>query len=537
MAQIYVAKDGTEHEFPDDATPEEIQAAADQLDPVKSNVAEVMANAEKYRAANPVTNEMNGLQKFAAAYGKSYMDTGRGIKQLFGQSSEDEIQRARDVDAALMDTGAGKAGNIAGQAVQIATPLPGAAGTKVAAYTGKAAPFVSSALRSATVAGAQGTVGDESRLGNAAEAGAWGVAGQGVASGLKYAAGAAKQALTAPVRESIKAARAAGIPLNVSQVTNSRMAKTVQSVLNELPFTGAGKAIIKQQQAFNRAVSKSFGENAPEITEKVLASGKAKVGALYDSVFKNATIKLDPADLRQMASIESKALKDLTADKAQVVANQFQKIIDEFGSGPVSGARYQSLRGSLQDAIGEGLDGKLVKQLRTQLDAAAARSVGTAQAAVLKRANGMYANLKTVEKALQQVEGAKGNVKPASLFPLVKNGATREMRELAKIGQNVLKDPIPNSGTAQRQLVTAVLGGSALGIVPAAKLAGLGAVLGKAFNSNTASRLLEQGKPMAGLARVAKPAPRLLPAAASSLDIGMVTKTRAETEADRKRSR
>lgn len=513
MPQIYVAKDGTEHEFPDDVSPEEMQSLADQIDgPQKSHVAEVMANAERYRAANPVTNEMSGLQKFAAGYGKSYMDTARGLGQLIGLTSEDDVARARDVDQALSNTGAGTAGNIVGQAVQIATPVPGSAGAKVASYTGKAAPFVKAAARSGVFAGAQGTVGDESRAGNAAEGAAYGVAGQGVASGLAKAAGTAKQALTEPVRRSIESARAAGIPLNVSQVTNSRFAKTVQSVLSELPFTGAGKAGLKQQEAFNRAASRAIGQDAPQLTEKVMGSAKAKIGAMYDDVFKDAKVKLTPDDLRSMSAIEKTATQDLTADKAQVVRNQFQKIIDDFADGEVTGPKYQSLREKLREAAGEGLEGKLVKQLRERLDAAAHRSVGAAQSAVLKRANGMYANMKTLEKALQQVEGSKGNVKPASLYPLIKNGATKEMRELAKIGQNVLKDPIPNSGTAQRQLVTSVLGGTALGIVPAAKLAGLGAVLGRALNSNTASKVLEQGKPMAGLARLAKPTPRLLPA-------------------------
>jgi hypothetical protein len=89
------------------------------------------------------------------------------------------------------------------------------------------------------------------------------------------------------------------------------------------------------------------------------------------------------------------------------------------------------------------------------------------------------------------------------------------MRELAKIGQNVLKDGLGDSGTAQRQFYTSLLAGggaASMGALPllAKGIAG-GAVAGRALNSNIASKLLAQGKPAAGLARLAQGAPQALP--------------------------
>ena len=114
--------------------------------------------------------------------------------------------------------------------------------------------------------------------------------------------------------------------------------------------------------------------------------------------------------------------------------------------------------------------------------------------------------------------GSAGNVRPASLYPLVRGGSTPEMRELAKIGQNVLKDTIPNSGTAERTMMLNLLGLGGAGYVagsdsmPAwARLAGTGILAGRAMNSPLAARALGQGRPISALARLAQSAPRVAP--------------------------
>ena len=58
------------------------------------------------------------------------------------------------------------------------------------------------------------------------------------------------------------------------------------------------------------------------------------------------------------------------------------------------------------------------------------------------------------------------------------------------------------------------------------KIVAGGALVGRALNSKTAANLLQQGRPSAGLAKVAKVAPRLLPvipAQAAAMDIGTVS--------------
>lgn len=490
-----------------------------------------------------VTDGMSAYERFMAGAGKSVADSALGASQVLsspiapllnpvggaityaiGQRNaipeklEQQVSEQRKLDAPLMDTAAGIGGNVAGQIAQMAIP-----GGGVSTRLGRAAPFVESALRSGAFAAAQPLTEDQSRGKEAGKGAAWGLAGQGIASGLSKAATAAKQSLTPVVQESIEAARRAGIPLHLSQVTDSRFLKALSSVLNTMPLTGAAKAARGQQEAFNRAVGRTFGVDAPQLSDDVIKAARQGIGDVYNNVFARNNVSLQQGDLARMAAIEKAALKDISGSESGVVQNQFQKIIDDFANGPITGSKYQSLRESLRGAMDESKTGKAVAALRKALDEAAYRSVGSSDASLLKQANSMWANMRTAEKALAQVSGAGGNIKPASLYPLIRDGGTKEMRELAKVGQNVLKDGIPNSGSPERQFIQNFLGalagagGYATGTVPTVVgTLAAGSALGRLMNSPAAARALGQGAPMNALARLAQPAPKALPALAGN---------------------
>lgn len=83
------------------------------------------------------TEGMSLFEKAAAGVGKSVYDTGRGIGQMLGMVSRQDVDEARKRDAALMDTGAGLTGNIAGSLAQ-ALFVPGGSTVKGAAMLGGA---------------------------------------------------------------------------------------------------------------------------------------------------------------------------------------------------------------------------------------------------------------------------------------------------------------------------------------------------------------------------------------------------------------
>ncbi len=90
--------------------------------------------------------DMSKPQQFFAAMGKSVADTARGIGQAIGVTDRGDVAESRRLDAPLMKTGAGTAGNITGSVLSLlptafipgAATLPGAAA--IGGATGLLAP-------------------------------------------------------------------------------------------------------------------------------------------------------------------------------------------------------------------------------------------------------------------------------------------------------------------------------------------------------------------------------------------------------------
>jgi hypothetical protein len=141
---------------------------------------------------------MSGGEKFLAGFGKAFSDTGRGIKQvgagignavgLVGDSTVSALKQqeaeSRARDAALMDTGAGLAGNVSGYVGQALTlPVGGlAAGASKAGLATAGgllarAPAAEAALYGLAQGALMPTVEGESRAGNAALGGLMGYGG------------------------------------------------------------------------------------------------------------------------------------------------------------------------------------------------------------------------------------------------------------------------------------------------------------------------------------------------------------------------
>ena len=97
---------------------------------LKEKVLRIRAGqADMQRMADP-TAGMGFLDKFNSGMGKAFTDLGRGTAQLFGKGpTAEETQETRRLDAPLMNTGGGMAGNIAGNIAALAplAVVPGGA--------------------------------------------------------------------------------------------------------------------------------------------------------------------------------------------------------------------------------------------------------------------------------------------------------------------------------------------------------------------------------------------------------------------------
>lgn len=139
--------------------------------------AKVAAQQEADRKLYDPTKGMSAADKFFAGAGKAVADTGRGIGQLFGFVSDEEVNEAAKRDAALMNDGWGVGGNVAGHMATFLTPgaaLKGAGAVKGMGALGKAGSaltmpqtYTGAALGGGLYAGLQPVLDDQSRLGNA----------------------------------------------------------------------------------------------------------------------------------------------------------------------------------------------------------------------------------------------------------------------------------------------------------------------------------------------------------------------------------
>lgn len=557
--------DGVSYEVtaPDGATQEQVMAYVQSQHAPKeayndasgqfhNSVGRIPAPNWNAEGANPDQGN-SGLQNFGLGVAKSVNDTYNGARQLgamaldkiaphqksvgdlvTGQdnsrlaSVNRDIAGAENADKRLMDTTGGWLGNAAGQTAQILAPIPGAAELKGAAMLGKAAKYAEAGYRAGVFGGLQATHGDESHLGNAAESGIIGVGGQAVPGLLGWGAKTVAPITDAAKQKALDTLQRVGVPVHLSQTMDSGFLKLVSSVANKLPFSGAQAVGRNQQAAFNKALGETMGlQGTTKLDENVMNTASRNIGKSYDVLFGRNTIKMTPQVMNNLQAVTQQAQADLTPDKAQIITNQIGKFLSKVdGQGQIPGRAYQQIRLGLRSLENNPETGYLVRQVRKTMEAAAQDSFGPADSAALKKLNERYANMRVIQKALGQVSGAGGDVKPASLWPLVngKFGGTSDMRELARAGQLVLKDGIPDSGTAQRDQAYRLLGlGGAgamtgVGLPLVAKGAAIGAVVGRALNSEAAAKaapaLSRAGsKALQAGATLTRPAPFVLPAA------------------------
>lgn len=440
----------------------------------------------------------------------------------YGQAMQGEAAARADQQYLQGDTAA-TLGGFAGDLGLLAAP-----GGAVGRMRGLAA-LLGNAGLGAGYAGLQPVVQGESRAANAVVGGAFGAAGHGVASGVSALGRNASQAIPPEVRQMAQRANAMGIPLHASQVSQSLPVKVAASAGKYLPFSGYAKAASRQQEGINRAVAKTFGADAPKLTDDVMQQARQRLSKQFEDIYNRNAVPITERGARRLAEVEREASRRLTNDEAQVLRNQLDDILANADDGVLTGQKYQAVRTALRKAEGNDKLGLAVRELRQALDDIAADAVGPNDSAALNALRSQWANFRTVENALKQVSGAGGDVRLASLWPLIRKGSTKEMRDLARMGQVLLKDPIADSGTAQRTLAyNLLMGGGSIAnpaLIPLiAKAAAGGATIGRAANSNTLARLLtreSRGAPTSRLgALMQRGTPYAAPAAAVQYNNG-----------------
>jgi hypothetical protein len=259
-------------------------------------------------------------------------------------------------------------------------------------------------------------------------------------------------------------------------------------------------------------------------TPENLSAAKSRIGQAYTDLSARNTMRADP----QFGQDLGKALNDydlvLPSEQRQIVFNQVTDIVNRIkdGGGAMSGKSYQKVRSRLTDMAknAQQRDGdfaQVLRGMRNALDDNMARSIVPDDAAAWKAANRQYAAMKTIEKAASAggENAAAGLISPAQLRIASTQGGGRsayaqgqgDFAELARAGEQVMT-PLPNSGTAQRNMFTGGIGGVGVATALASPLMAAGTVAapgvtGRALWSNAGQRYLgNQPISPAALARI-----------------------------------
>jgi hypothetical protein len=186
-------------------------------------------SAEGYRAEAPSATEgMSGLDKFRAGMGQGMTNIVRQAGNILGVKSDEELQDAAGLDRALLDTGAGRAGAIAGE-MALTAPVGGlvASGAR-----GVGAGLIRAGMAEGAAQGAL-TGGPGNRLGGAAQGAALGAALPGA---VRVA-----QRLSRPVAATGEARRLveAGVRLTPGELRPEGVLNQMEQALQSAPYFGA----------------------------------------------------------------------------------------------------------------------------------------------------------------------------------------------------------------------------------------------------------------------------------------------------------
>lgn len=323
------------------------------------------------------TEGMGGLEKFNAGMGKAFTDIGRGAAQMVGMGPDAaQTQENRALDRPLMNTGAGMAGNVAGNVAMLA-PLAVAPGGATVAGTG---------AMGALAGALQPTEGAQERLGNMGTglvlgAGTQALAGPGA---RKLGEWAANKEMAATLRKSQNAVRdqtlaagqAAGYTVPGSAVEPTMGRNVLESV--------AGKAAVGQGAALrNQPVTDALARSE---------AGLRPDQALSAQALRDAR-KAAAGPYRELTAISAQAKTDMEALKA---ARLDSKLNWQFYGRQGDPAAYKAA--TQADQLAEALENSLESH---------AQGVGRPElVGALRQARQQIAKIHDVEKALNVGTGS-----------------------------------------------------------------------------------------------------------------------------------
>lgn len=263
-------------------------ATADQLGQAiraGSRDERVAAETARERAEYDPTKDMSAGERFLAGAGGGMLHVARGLGQLVGLADQADVDEAKQLEAPLQATTAGKVGNFVGTGAALAPValIPGAN-----TYAGAAG--IGALTGALTTEG-----GVEDRAKGALGGAAGGVVGQGLGQAVSAGAGAVKNAIAraavrdAPRAAAVDAAQKAGYVLPPNDVAPTLGNAIVNALGGQIKTTQTAAA--RNQVTTNQLAARALGlpEDQP-ITVAALDALRQQAGRDYQTVAGTGTV-------------------------------------------------------------------------------------------------------------------------------------------------------------------------------------------------------------------------------------------------------
>ena len=425
---------------------------------------EILEAAEAWKASqNSPVEGMSGLERFRAGAGKAFSDIGLGIRQLptllpaspISRETridlEEEAARRKERDAPLMETGAGLAGNIAGDMTAF-LPFGGA---------------VRGVKGATTLGGAEGLIRPaediEERKQNVAFGAGGGAVGQGVIRGAQRLFRPIKSSLSPRGEEAVELLRREGIDLDVSQQTGSAAAGRIRSSFGDNPLTVSRQKdfLETQQRQFSRAVLRRIGADSDEATPEVLQEATERIGKQIDDAVLNTPPFWDVQFSSDLQRIQGKIVREMTDADAKPLLRNVRELFSAWdqSTNTINPSKFTDVRSSLSALSRKN---PLARELESSMMNMLERSGG--DNAGLKQALAQWRNFRIIEGAIDKdadrlispmrLSNAFGNIRNRAVsFRELGHPETIELARLAAAGRSILPEDLGNSGTFGRALV------------------------------------------------------------------------------------
>ena len=413
--------------------------------PDTASEAEVMAYAQQNYQAKPApmnvdpTEGMSGLDKFRAGVGKAFYDVGRGAGQLVGLVSRDDVAESRKLDAPLMNSGAGVAGNLAGNVALLAPTamIPGANTVTGAGVIGATAGLL------------QPSTSTKETITNMVAGGAGGAAGQAIANKVpnmlrnRVANAQGSQAANAQKFGAAQAAAKEGYVIPPADLEPGALSEAVSAFSGKIKT--AQVASQRNQQVTDRLAREAIGLKAGDaLDDNVLQTIRTQAAQQgYAPIRQAGTVQADQTFIKALdniAATQQGAAKSFPGLADNGVVDLIAKLKQPaFDAGDAIDAT-RVLRDAADKAYRQGDKtlGKASKQAADALEDMLERHLTAAgnpdALKAFREARTLIAKTYSVQGGLNS---QTGNVSARALAKQLEKGKplTNELRTIAETGQ------------------------------------------------------------------------------------------------------